>query len=203
MNIQKLYIDINKHLLEDSKPSIYLKEIYKDPLFNQYPFNILLELEKTKQSPLHHPEGNVWNHVLLVVNQAAKVRDKSKDRRVFMWAALLHDIGKPSTTRNKKGKITSYDHDKVGENLVVEFLKQFTDDYEFIDKVAKLVRYHMQILFVVKNLPFAEIEKMVAETDYNEVALLGFCDRMGRTNSNKKTEIENIKKFKNICKNFK
>ncbi len=203
MSLQKLYHDINKHLLEDFKPSIYLNEIYEIPAFKKFPFDMLYKLKETEQSKVHHPEGNVWNHVLLVVDEAAKIKAKSKNSNVFMWAALLHDIGKPSTTKNKKGKITSYDHDKVGEELSIQFLEVFTDDIDFIYKVSKLVRYHMQILFVANELPFADIENMKLETDYKEVALLGFCDRMGRTNSKKIVEQENIKRFLNVCKNFK
>ncbi len=38
-----------------------------------------------------------------------------------MWGALLHDLGKAPTTKIRKGKITSYDHDKVGAELVRNF----------------------------------------------------------------------------------
>lgn len=32
---------------------------------------MLYNLKETEQSKVHHPEGNVWNHVLLVVDEAA------------------------------------------------------------------------------------------------------------------------------------
>ena len=95
---------------------------------------MLYQLKRTDQSPLHHPEGNVWNHTLLVLDEAAKVRRISRDPKVFMWAALLHDIGKPETTRIRKGKITAYDHDKAGAELSKEFLRQFSDDAEFYQR---------------------------------------------------------------------
>jgi putative nucleotidyltransferase with HDIG domain len=38
-----------------------------------------------------------------------------------MWAALLHDIGKPDTTKQYKGRITSYDHDKAGALIARKF----------------------------------------------------------------------------------
>ncbi|MCH3964434.1 MAG: HD domain-containing protein [Clostridium sp.] len=197
----KLYFNIERHLLEDSQPSFYLEQICNDSSFDKYPFDMLYKLKITEQSPKYHPEGNVWNHTMLVVDEAANVKIKSRDQRVFMWAALLHDIGKSSTTRNRKGKITSYDHDKVGARLVNEFLSCFTDDIIFIDKVSWLVRYHMNILFVTKNLPFADIDGMKQHTDVMEVALLGFCDRMGRLNSSRQEEWKNIMQFlKNIAR---
>ncbi len=57
----------------------------------------------------------------------------------------------------------------------------------------------MQILHVVKDMPFANIKVMKEETDINEVALLGFCDRMGRTNVEQAKEENNIKIFLQKC----
>ncbi|HEX3022780.1 MAG TPA: HD domain-containing protein [Lachnospiraceae bacterium] len=195
-----LYESINSHLLNDDSPSEFLNQISKEEEFTRYPFDLLLKLKYTDQSPVHHPEGNVWNHMLLVVNQAAKYKAMSKNPRAFIWAALLHDIGKPSTTRERKGKITSYDHDKVGAKLVKEFLSNFTTDDTFIELVSNLVLYHMQILFVVNDLPFADIRGMIRNSDIEEIALLGLCDRLGRTGANQEKEERNIDLFLQKCK---
>ena len=189
------FAQIQKHLLDDKQPSIYFNEVSETLLFEQYPLILLNKLKHTMQSPKHHPEGNVWNHTMLVVDEAAKVKNESNDRKVFMWSALLHDIGKPDTTRNRKGKITSYDHDKVGAELARKFLVEFTDDEVFIEKVVELIRWHMQILFVVNDLPFADIKTMKVKTDIKEVALLGLCDRLGRLEVNRRLEESNIKLF--------
>lgn len=194
-----LLYEINNHLLLDEKPSEYFNSIVNTPIFQEYPFSILYKMIETEQSPVHHPEGNVWNHTMLVVDQAAKIKNKSKNEKVFMWAALLHDIGKPDTTRNKKGKITAYNHEKVGADLAREFLKEFTTDKKFIESVVGLVRWHMQILHVVRELPFADIESMKEETDVKEIALLGYCDRLGRTKVDVVKEKENISLFLKKC----
>src|SRR5690606_12576786 len=107
-------------------------------------------------------------HTMLVIDYAAREKHKSKNEKAFMWAALLHDIGKPPTTRNRKGKITSYDHEKVGAAMAREFLEELTTDEKFIKKVCSLVRWHMQILHVVKDMPFRNIKDMKEETDINE-----------------------------------
>ncbi len=192
---KNIFTEIQSHLLEDNKPSLYLEELSRGELIGSYPLVMLKDLQKTEQSPKHHPEGNVWNHTMLVIDQAAIVKEQSSEPGVFMWAALLHDIGKPGTTKLRKGRITSYDHDIAGAGLAVKFLKEFTDNDIFIGKVAELVRWHMQILFVVNNLPFADVRKMKSRTDVKEVALLGFCDRMGRLGANQAEEAGNIEKF--------
>lgn len=200
----QLFEEFEKHLLEDEKPSVYFNEVVKQDIFEkEYPFTLLGNLKNTPQSREHHPEGNVWNHTMLVVDGAAQRRQESENVRVFMWSALLHDLGKAPTTKiNGKGRITSYDHDKVGQGLVAEFLKEFQVEQDFIKKVSVMVRWHMQVLFVVKSLPFAEIDKMLAEVSIEEIALLSLCDRLGRgemTSKKEKEERENIKTFIKKC----
>jgi len=197
---QMLFIVINNHLLQDTKPSIFLNNISSGSSFMEYPFIMLQKLKETEQSPKYHPEGNVWNHTMLVIDNAAQVKHKTSDARVFMWAALLHDIGKPDTTKKRNGKIISYDHDKVGAELAEKFLKEFTNEINFIGKVSRLVRWHMQILFVLKSLPFEDIKKMKEQVDVNELALLGFCDRMGRLGADREKEESNMKLFLQKCK---
>lgn len=195
--------EINNHLLKDEKPSKYFNSILEVPILKKYPFSLLYNLKNAPQSPIHHPEGNAWNHTMLVIDYAAKEKYKSKNEKVFMWAALLHDIGKPSTTKVRKGKITSYDHETVGAALAKKFLEEFTSDTEFIHEVCVLIRWHMQILHVVKNMSYANIKAMKEEADINEVALLGYCDRMGRKNPDIEKEEENIALFLKKCKEFK
>ncbi|MFD3155492.1 HDIG domain-containing metalloprotein [Haloimpatiens sp. FM7330] len=178
---KELFKEFDNHLMKDKKPSTYFNEKYETGLFkNIYPFTLLGKLAETEQSAKYHPEGSVWNHTMLVVDKAAEVKTKSEEPKEFMWAALLHDIGKAPTTKIRRGRITSYDHDKVGEKLSIQFLRELTQDEVFIYKVSKLVRWHMQTLFVVKQLPFADISTMCKETNFNEVALLSLCDRVGR-----------------------
>lgn len=195
--------EFTEHLLKDEKPSLYLRSIENKDFFRkEYPFTMLSRLKQTEQNPKWHPEGNVWNHTLNVVDNGALVREKSDDKKVFMWSCLLHDIGKPATTKVRKGKITAYDHDKAGEKLSADFLSSFNCDGEFIYKVSKMVRWHMQVLMVIKNLPFADIETMVREVPVHEIALLAMCDRLGRGEVTEKEiaeEKKNIEFFLKKC----
>lgn len=200
MNQRDIFLEMQTHLTEDENPSVYLNKMYEKGLFQEYPFQLLYDMGSTEQSPIYHPEGNVWIHTMQVIDVAAKVKKRSQDPRVFMWAALLHDIGKPSVTKMRKGRITSYNHDQEGEKLAKDFLSYFMEDQTFIEKVCGLVRYHMQILFVVKGQPYADLKGMKQRTDLQEVALLGLCDRLGRDTQNKEEEERNIMLFIQRCK---
>ncbi len=71
------------------------------------------------------------------------------------------------------------------------FLLRFTKDRDFIERVCALVRWHMQVMFVAHSLPFADILGMLNSIEPEEVALLAYCDRLGRGKlSNKKVEEE-------------
>ena len=54
-----------------------------------------------------------------------------------MWALLLHDIGKKPTTKVRKGRLTSYDHDIVGADMTKEFLTYFNEEENFITEVTE------------------------------------------------------------------
>ncbi|AET69534.1 UTP:GlnB (protein PII) uridylyltransferase [Desulfosporosinus orientis DSM 765] len=200
------FAELEAHLLRDEKPADFFNQLRKTGFFQeQYPFTMLGALEKVPQSPKHHPEGSVWNHTMLVLDNAGEWKHLSKNPRAFMWSALLHDLGKAPATKIRKGRITSYDHDILGEKLAVDFLKELCNDQPFIQQVAKLVRWHMQILFVIKELPFADIKKMSAEVSIEEIALLGLCDRLGRGNMtrDKKLEVEkSIMTFLEKCNRY-
>ncbi|WP_461207899.1 HD domain-containing protein [Clostridium sp. DL1XJH146] len=201
---KRLFKEFNYHLLKDDYPSKYLEDIFKEEsVQNLYPFELIYKLKEIPQNKQYHPEGSVWNHTMLVVDRAATLRGKSKEAEVFMWAALLHDLGKLYTTKIKKGKITAYDHDKYGQTLAIKFLEEVEQEEEFIQKVSLLVRWHMNALFVVKKLPFSDIDKLVKEVPIDELALLTLCDRLGRGELDKKKEKEerdNIDVFVNKCR---
>jgi putative nucleotidyltransferase with HDIG domain len=197
-----LFLQIGAHLLEDKRPSDYLRALAQSSVFDRPPFHLLAKLADTCQSPVHHPEGHVWNHTLLVVDAAARLRTKSRDPEALMWAALLRDVGKPDTTRIRKGRITAYDHDKLGAGLAGAFCAQAGCDTRLTQTVTALVRWHMKPRYVWKSLPFADIGQMNRQADIREVALLGLCDRLGRVGADPQEELRQHLRFRRRCRQF-
>lgn len=190
----ELFWKIDIHITKDDKPSAYLNGI-TDPVFSQNPFSAISDLKKVPQSPKHHPEGSVWNHTLMVVDEAAKRKRDASDSRSFMWAALLHDIGKAPTTKKRKGKLSSYNHDKVGADMALAFLSFFSENEDFISRTVSIVRWHMQLLYVEKNLPISNLEAMVRDLDVEDIALFCLCDRLGRFGADRGKEESGVKAF--------
>ena len=185
---------IQDNLLIYNKPSTYLEEI--KPSLKNTPLEPLINLEKVEQNKKYHPEGNVWNHLKQVVDIAAKVKEYANDKGTFMLGALLHDLGKGTTTKkNKQGRIISYNHDIEGEKIVDKILTYY--GYEKCEKqrILNLVKYHMHHLYIIKNLPFARTSELVKEVDLNDMILMFVSDRLGRgqvEKENKLSEIEDI-----------
>lgn len=192
-------------ILMADKPSCELRKMMHDKvLFHKY-LDTLYHLENIPQNLKYHPEGSVWNHTVLVVDQAARMKEYSANPIGFMWAAVLHDIGKIPTTRKKKGRIVSYNHDSVGSEMTEKILEELRVEKETIQYVVGIVRWHMQPLFVMKSLPFANIRKMIKDISPTEIALFSFCDRRGRGNltvEKKKEEKKSIIQFMHQCTGY-
>ena len=93
----------------------------------------------------HHKD--VYEHSLTVLRQAIdleKSRGHSPDL-ILRLAALLHDVGKPSTRRIEGGGVvTFHHHDVVGGKLAARRLKQLHFDKETITSVARLIELHLR-----------------------------------------------------------
>lgn len=203
---ENIFNQVNQILLNDIQPSNSIKNLIKEGKFNQYPFDMIKKLENIKQNVKYHPEGNVLNHVFLVIDKASEFKDYSSEKNIFTWACFLHDIGKLTTTKIRNGRITSYNHDIEGEKIGQNFLNIVNSNKIFNKKVSKLIRYHMQPLFYDKNLKFFDPQNMLNDVEYKEVALLSLCDRLGRgklTDEIINLEKEKIQRFKEYCQKFK
>lgn len=69
-----------------------------------------------EQEPEWHPEGDVWIHTLMVIDQARRrIDDLPRFAKIaVMLGAVCHDFGKPSTTAFFDGRIRSHNHEEAG-----------------------------------------------------------------------------------------
>lgn len=81
----------------------------------------------------------VWEHLLRSLNHAAAKKFPLHVR----LAALFHDIAKPHTKAMKNDQATFYGHEVVGSRITKKTLEDLRFSKEIVDKVYKLVRWHM------------------------------------------------------------
>lgn len=130
-----------------------------------------------------HPEGNVWVHTLLVVDAAAKQREQVDPewRLAFMFAALLHDVAKPTTTLLPE--CTAHGHEPAGGPLTLTFMDRLTNDATLIDRVVKLVVNHLQPHFLKDARPsrWKRLQDKVERLDVlGHLTIADWCGRPGR-----------------------
>ncbi|UEL46717.1 HD domain-containing protein [Terrisporobacter hibernicus] len=138
--------ELEEVLLTYEKPSRYFMNL-KDDNNLDMKFPEVGDLVGVIQSPIHHPEGDVFNHTMMVIDEAAKLKNKAKNPIGFMYSALCHDFGKViATTTKEDGKIISYNHERAGLKLVRKFLDRTVKKQEnaFEDYVLNMVELHMQ-----------------------------------------------------------
>lgn len=194
-----IFNEIRNILLNSRIPSEDIEELFKNKDFKESDFNIIEDLKKIPQDKKFHPEGNVFNHTKMVVDYAAILKDMAINRENLMWAALFHDIGKIPTTKFIKGRYRSYNHDNEGEKITYNILKNFMSEVNAKD-ISLIVRYHMHHIYILKDLPFSNIEGLLKSDKLNDIFLLFICDKLGRGFYTLKEKEETFKDINEILK---
>ena len=141
------------------------------------------------QNPMYHPEGDVYTHTKIVLQNVCDIvaKDTTIDestRAVLLVAALAHDFGKVSTTsQNEQFKWVSPGHAASSVTLAQEFMTRiglpFTETNK--TKVLKLVEHHMDFVNW-KNMDKIRVVRTLADALYpatiKELHVLMVADRM-------------------------
>jgi poly(A) polymerase len=107
--------------------------------------HVLPELPKLQlEIDEHHRHKDVYEHTLIVLEQAVDLEDGEPDL-VLRLAALLHDIGKPKTRRFEPGGgVSFHHHEVVGAHMTASRLRKLKYSKEIIDDTSKLVELHLR-----------------------------------------------------------
>ncbi|MCZ6796215.1 MAG: HD domain-containing protein [Planctomycetota bacterium] len=139
---ERLFEEFRKLLLKGRRPSLGLEFLRRTELLRFFP-----ELEAmvgVPQDPHWHPEGTVWEHTLLVVDEAAAARiDEEGEDLAVMFGALCHDLGKPAVTLEEDGRIRSPRHEEEGVAPTESFLGRLRAPNDLVRQVVALVRHHL------------------------------------------------------------
>ena len=112
-------------------------------------FPELLALVGCQQEPQWHPEGDVWVHTLMVVDEARGAIDDlgRAQQAIVMLGAVCHDFGKPATTRVIDGRIRSLGHEEAGVEPARSLLDRLNvnsmDGVDVRGQVLGIVAHHL------------------------------------------------------------
>ncbi|HEV2112824.1 MAG TPA: CCA tRNA nucleotidyltransferase [Terriglobales bacterium] len=134
---------------------------------------VLPEVAKMKgvdQPPQFHPEGDVWVHTLMLLEQLPAGASPT-----LALGALLHDVGKPPTFRVAPDRIRFDSHAEVGAKMTEEICARLRLSNEESEKVTDLVAGHMRFA-EVKNMRDSTFKRFVRTPNIGELLELHRID---------------------------
>ena len=185
---ERVWGEIEKLLLRARRPSIGFALALELGVIERL-FPELDALVGCPQEPEWHPEGDVWVHTLLVVDQArARIDDLDYPRQVsVMLAAVCHDLGKPATTAFVDGRIRSLDHEEQGvapsEALLDRLNVHSLQGYDVRREVLGMVANHLKPgMFCKAQPPVGDgaFRRLAQKVDLELLARVARADCEGR-----------------------
>lgn len=176
--------ELTKALLKAEKPSVFFHSLYECKQTEW--FKEVYALKGIKQDSEYHPEGDVYNHTMSVLDQAGELFPTgidNPDRYLpFLLSALCHDFGKVNTTKmNSKGRLCALNHEITGIPIANDFLNRIYNNKGFIKYVDNMIEYHMKAHSCFNNRSRAKttnlmFDKLLYPKDF---ILLVYADSTG------------------------
>jgi tRNA nucleotidyltransferase (CCA-adding enzyme) len=166
---ERIWGEIEKLLLRARRPSIGFALALELRVIERL-FPELDALVGCPQEPEWHPEGDVWVHTLLVIDEArTRIDDLPYPQQVaVMLGAVCHDLGKPATTAFIDGRIRSIDHEDQGVPPAAALLDRLNvhsmQGYDVRREVLGMVANHL------KPGMFAKADRPVGDGAYRRLA---------------------------------
>ena len=181
LSSERIEDELKKALLKADKPSIFFETLREMNQLNVW-FPELIKLIDLPQNPVYHPEGDVWNHTMLVLDAAVQYRNLCQNPYYFMMAALCHDLGKIEATEFVKGAYHAYGHEIKGLPIATTFLSRFSKEKQLKRYVLNMMKLHMKPHVLYRNQSkYKTTNKMFDDSvDPQELIYLSNCDNMGK-----------------------
>tara|TARA_B100000029_G_scaffold410282_1_gene412142 strand:+ start:2314 stop:3708 length:1395 start_codon:yes stop_codon:yes gene_type:complete len=186
---ERIWTEFQKLLLQAEQPSLGLTLARTIGVIDRL-FPELKALIDCPQEPEWHPEGDVWTHNLLVIDQARKyLHDLPQPKQVaLMLGATCHDFGKPSTTAKIDGRIRSLNHEAMGIEPTTLFLDRLQiyklSGYDVRSQVIGLVAHHLKpgMWHTARDgVGDGAFRRLARKVDLDLLARVATADCLGRT----------------------
>jgi tRNA nucleotidyltransferase (CCA-adding enzyme) len=184
--VERIALEWSKWAEKSVRPSRGLLFLSETGWLEHFPE--IAAMRGTPQEPDWHPEGDVFAHTCLCLDalvglpvwQAAP----PETRRVYSFAVLAHDFGKPATTTRalKDGieRIVSPEHDERGVGLADQFLERIGLPQALRERVLPLIGNHLAHLQAPSDRAVRRLARRLAPATITELAVVIEADQRGR-----------------------
>lgn len=117
-------------------------------------------LKGVAQPPQFHPEGDVWQHTM------AMLEGLRKPSEPFAWGVLLHDVGKPDTFE-QADRIRFHGHVQQGVELAGAICSRLRFSNADSAHVVSLVRNHMKFMDLRRMRP-AKLRRFLEQPQFKD-----------------------------------
>ena len=143
------------------RPSLGLEFLRETDLLRFFPE--LLALVGVPQDPSGTPRATCWVHNLMVVDEAARLRDGGPDDPALMFGALLPRRGQAADDRRSRtGACARRATTCEGVPLAAAFLERMRAPTELVARCRRMVEHHLAPALFVKNGATAKAYRRLA-----------------------------------------
>jgi predicted kinase len=169
-------------------------------------FDWFRALDGCPQDPVFHAEGDVNRHTRLVTEAlVAEPTWGSRgdgERAMLFWAALLHDVAKPETTRtDDNARVKSPGHARRGQIMARQILWRMGAPYLLREQICHLITHHQVPLHLWdRDDPERRIHAISYQTRCDLLVALARADVMGRVCPDHDRLLDNVALFQEIAR---
>lgn len=153
---ERVFTELNK-ALNTEKPSIFFNILREADVLDIH-FKEIKDLIGAEQPVKYHPEGDAYNHTMLVLDMASDLTKQSEENRKLeiRFSALVHDLGKGLTPKEQYPH--HYGHENTGVDLVVKLGNNIKAPNNWIKCGKTSCREHMRGGIFYKMKPAKKVE---------------------------------------------
>jgi len=142
--------------------------------------HILPEMEALRgihQPPAFHPEGDVWEHTLRMLDILHEGGAAGADPRLA-WAVLFHDVGKAVTRSEDEAGVHFYGHVQKSGEIAAQIMGRLKFSNADTEVVLALIREHMRFMHV-REMRRGTLKRFLRLPDFNLHLALHRLDCLG------------------------
>lgn len=186
ISAERIEQEVSRILTESPRPGDAVRELVE---LNVMPYILpeVLPMMGQEQPPAFHPEGDVFEHTVLMLNLMNDPTAERADaqpphtpefRRQLAWTLLLHDIGKPSTAQQAADRIRFHGHDRKGADMAEQILRRLKFPVRDIRAICTAIDGHMRFKDV-QQMNRSTLRKLIGSDTFDLELELHRLDCLG------------------------